>query len=605
METDSKQVSTEETIADDKDEKRPRRHGGLIVLAIITGILLVAAVLLAHTLTWALKTFRFVSIDEILYQLNSPLAGTGGGMIQSYLKATAIPTAEWLGTYILCCVVIAHRVRTGRWFPQFCYPSLRKRKRALDGDAAVVGENGDAAAETVPKEPGKFSRAVQKVRHATNRFSCKREGRTEDEADRSLSRRTALALGATALIALGSSFKTLHTAWDKFAVADYFSTEEDGVDFVREHYVSPGLAEITFPEKKRNLLFIFLESMEITFSDIGNGGGFERGCIPELTRLAQEHEDFSGADPQLNGGISYAGTTWTMGAMFAQTSGLPLQSGIGGNAMNTQSEFFPGITTLGDILADQGYHQALMIGSDADFGGRKLYFTKHGDYEMCDYYWAMDTGRIPDDYKVWWGYEDYKLFQFAREYLTDAAKSGDPFNLTLLTVDTHFEDGYLCEHCPRTFGDNKYANVMACSSKQVNDFIEWCKEQSWFADTTIIITGDHPTMDSDFCEEVSEDYQRRVYTCYINPAAEPADPELRREYSTFDQLPTTLAAMGATIEGNRLGLGTNLFSDVPTLTEELGNETVRRSLNHNSPFVKELAAIDYDEAIENAYHGDD
>ena len=48
--------------------------------------------------------------------------------------------------------------------------------------------------------------------------------------------------------------------------------------------------------------------------------------------------------------------------------------------------------------------------------------------------------------------------------------------------------------------------------------------------------------------------------------------------------PTTLAAMGVGIEGDRLGLGTNLFSDQPTLIEHLGsiqafNEELSRRSN--------------------------
>jgi phosphoglycerol transferase len=40
----------------------------------------------------------------------------------------------------------------------------------------------------------------------------------------------------------------------------------------------------------------------------------------------------------------------------------------------------------------------------------------------------------------------------------------------------------------------------------------------------------------------------------------------------MDIFPTTLAALGFEIEGDRLGLGTNLFSDKPTLWEELGGD---------------------------------
>ena len=54
--------------------------------------------------------------------------------------------------------------------------------------------------------------------------------------------------------------------------------------------------------------------METTYSDVDDGGAFDENVIPELTEIAQTNEDFSGADPKLNGGYSLAGTTWTMGA---------------------------------------------------------------------------------------------------------------------------------------------------------------------------------------------------------------------------------------------------------------------------------------------------
>ena len=90
----------------------------------------------------------------------------------------------------------------------------------------------------------------------------------------------------------------------------------------------------------------------------------------------QAYEDFSGKSKKLNGGYAMPGATWTMGAMFAQTSGLPLSISIDDNAMDTQDTFFKDTTTLGDILQKEGYSQTLLIGSDATFGGRRLYFEK-------------------------------------------------------------------------------------------------------------------------------------------------------------------------------------------------------------------------------------
>jgi phosphoglycerol transferase len=52
----------------------------------------------------------------------------------------------------------------------------------------------------------------------------------------------------------------------------------------------------------------------------------------------------------------------------------------------------------------------------------------------------------------------------------------------------------------------------------------------------------------------------------------------------MDMFPTTLAAMGCSIEGERLGLGTNLFSDLPTLSEEMGVETLNRELSKRSDY---------------------
>lgn len=396
-------------------------------------------------------------------------------------------------------------------------------------------------------------------------------------------------IAASIVIAGGS----IYNAWTRLDVGVYMDNQGEYSTFIDDYYVDPVDVEITFPEEKRNLIYIFLESMEITYADEENGGAFEENVIPELTEIAQMNEDFSGESDELNGGYSMPGTTWTMGAMFAHTSGLPLNVSIGANDMDTQDTFFPGIITLGDILEKEGYSQTLLIGSEAVFGGRQLYFTEHGNYDIVDYTYAVQNGMIPEDYRVWWGYEDQKLFEFAKEKLLEVSDQGNPFNLTLLTVDTHFEDGYVCELCPDIYGDNTYANVMACSSGQVEEFIEWIQQQSFYENTTIVLVGDHPTMDSDFCEDVDESYDRKVYTAYINPAVE-IETDARREYTTFESFPTVLASLGVNIEGNRLGLGTNLFSATQTLTERMGNSAVEKGVSGKSKLMEELANIDED-----------
>lgn len=398
--------------------------------------------------------------------------------------------------------------------------------------------------------------------------------------------------GIINLVALVGIIVMLGYTWTELGVGDYLKDQNTESKFIEDEYVDPTDVEVVFPEQKRNLIYIFLESMETTYSDVDDGGAFDENVIPELTEIAQTNEDFSGADPKLNGGYSLAGTTWTMGAMFAQTSGLPLNISISANDMDTQDSFFPGVTTLGDILSDAGYTQTLVIGSEAQFGGRKLYFQEHGNYEMEDYSYAIENGLIPSDYKVWWGYEDQKLFEFAKEKLLQLSQGDEPFNLTMLTVDTHFEDGYVCEQCPTEY-DTQYSNVMACSSRQVGEFLKWIQQQDFYENTTIVISGDHPTMDSDYCAEIDQEgnYDRRVFTAYINAAAYAQDQQ-ERTYSTFDNFPTTLAALGVQIDGDRLGLGTNLFSGTKTLLEEFGNSKVNAELKKKSESIEKLSAVD-------------
>lgn len=394
------------------------------------------------------------------------------------------------------------------------------------------------------------------------------------------------------IISICSGGVSVYQAWEKLDIGKYIANRMEDSVFIDTLYVDPTTTKITFPTKKRNLIYIFLESMETTYSDKESGGAFEKNIIPELTKLAEDNEDFSGTDPKINGGYSLVGSTWTMGAMFAQTSGLPLNIAIDGNDMDTQDSFFSSIVTLGDILENEGYSQTLMLGSEAVFGGRELYFTDHGHYDILDYNYAVDNNWISGDYKVWWGFEDQKLLSFVKERLEQLAEQEEPFNLTLLTVDTHFEDGYVCDLCNDEFGDNQYANVMACSSRQIAEFVKWIQQQDFYENTTIVISGDHPTMDSDFCENVDDDYARKVYTTYINADAEAGDE--RRVFSTFDAFPTTLAALGVKIEGNRLGLGTNLFSNEQTLTEIYGIEKENQELSRNSKFLEQLESIDED-----------
>lgn len=384
---------------------------------------------------------------------------------------------------------------------------------------------------------------------------------------------------AMALLLVSLTFFTM-----ELNVVHYVKAIATDSTFIEEEYVNPNSVDIVFPEEKRNLIYIFLESMEVAYADTDCGGPITENFIPELTALAENNINFS-HDDDFGGARSFSGTTWTAAALVSQTSGMvvqvPLTAGNFGGT-DDDSEYMPGIVSIGEILEAEGYTQTLLVGSDADFGGRETYFTEHGNYKIMDTKSLKEEGRLPEDYDVWWGFEDQKLFQYAKEELTRLGETGEPFNFTMLTCDSHFPNGYRCELCGDQY-DTKYPNVLRCCSVQLNDFISWIQEQPFYENTTIVICGDHLTMDPKFFNDTNEDYLRTVYNCIINAAVDPIN-EKNRTFGTFDMFPTTLAAMGVTIEGDRLGLGTNLFSALPTLAEEFGFDFVDYELQKNSDY---------------------
>lgn len=322
--------------------------------------------------------------------------------------------------------------------------------------------------------------------------------------------------------------------------------------------------------------------METTYASVDCGGRQEKiNYIPRLTQLAEENINFSPSE-KMGGFHSCSGATWTMGSLFTTSTGVPFKFPEEGNSMIRHSTFASGITAIGDILEQKGYTQEFLCGSDGNFAARKQFFEQHGNYKIFDLFSARQKGYIPEDYFVWWGFEDEILYKIAKDEVLNLASSSQPFNFTMLTVDTHHVAGYRCGICGNEYDEN-LANVVSCADRQLYDFIMWCKAQDFYKNTVIVITGDHPRMDSILINGTAY-YDRTIYNCFINSQKTPKISCKNREFTTVDMLPTVLSSMGFQIEDNRLGLGTDLFSEDETLSEEMGFDEFNAELNKYSKF---------------------
>ena len=485
----------------------------------LTALLIAVGFLCYFSAQWYIETFGRTGFDSVIYTLNSGFSGVQSGLLLSYVVGAALPAVLWSG--VLSLVLFFPDVK------QYYLRLFGKKRRVFPIKNWLAGLLG-----------------------------------------------IALSLGLIT-----------HAAFH-VELVDYIASQVQTSELYQREYKDPEDVTVTFPERKRNLVYIILESMETSYLSTEQGGALQHNLIPELYDLAQTYTNFSHNDT-VGGFAQISGASWTVGSMVAQSGGVPLITPIGvsdvQNGYGKNGVFLPGLTTLQNILHDNGYYQTLMVGSDARYGGRKTYYSTHDVDKIYDLFTARQDGLIPEDYFKWWGYEDLHLFEYAKEKLTEISQQEQPFAFTLLTADTHHVGGYPCKLCVRTYKEN-YDNVISCASRQVSAFVQWLMEQPFYENTTIVLVGDHESMDAGYFQRnVPADYNRHMYNCFINAAVQTPHTK-NRQFTAMDLFPTTLAALGCTIEGNRLGLGVNLFSNLPTLTERLGYDLLNEELAKRSLF---------------------
>ena len=373
------------------------------------------------------------------------------------------------------------------------------------------------------------------------------------------------------VLSIFSLLKTVH--FDEYVINGFKETT-----IYEEYYVDTNKVKVELPKKKRNLIIIYLESMEASLFSKENGGAFDKSIIPELEDIAFNNSSFSNSS-KLGGSYTLTKTAFTVSSFTASTTGTPINVKLF-KGYNEKRPFMKNVKSLGDILSENGYNIELMQGSEKEFSAMDLYVKSNGDFKIFDNNTAKEKGLVPKDYFVWWGIEDKKILEFSKDEILNLSKESEPFAFILFTMDTHFKDGYLDKSCESPYKEH-LANAYACSSKMINEYIEWLKEQDFYDNTTIVLMGDHQVMQDSFYKN-HKDYTRVNYNAIINSMIK--DSPKNREFSMFDMYPTIIASIGGTIEGNKLGFGVNLYSDEKTMIEILGRDTFNEELLKHSKY---------------------
>lgn len=239
--------------------------------------------------------------------------------------------------------------------------------------------------------------------------------------------------------------------------------------------------------------------------------------------------------------------------------------------------FLHSATCLGDVFSALGYEQAFFRGANADFAGSRGFFTSH-NIPINDLASIEDYAQGFGDYRNDWGVKDSVLFSYVKEYLQEYAAKKDkkPFAFYVLSADTHapgFVDKAQCDL------PTSYANSLHCFDGIVGEFVEWFLQSPLAKDTTLVLLGDHLTMQQRFMRDGTS---RSIYNAFINPTfTKPPTQDLlaNRALSHFDI--TALLLDSIAIPTRAFGLGRNpLYGH--TLQEQLGEDTLATELGKPS-----------------------
>ena len=113
-------------------------------------------------------------------------------------------------------------------------------------------------------------------------------------------------------------------ALTKITFWPYLKSISIKTNYIENNYVNPKNVKLSFPEKKRNLVIIYVESLESSFFSKELGGSSKENWLEPLQKLTADNTNFSDNE-KFGGAKSVPGTTWTSGALVAQTAGLPLK----------------------------------------------------------------------------------------------------------------------------------------------------------------------------------------------------------------------------------------------------------------------------------------
>ncbi len=350
-------------------------------------------------------------------------------------------------------------------------------------------------------------------------------------------------------LALTASLAVLLTV---VGVPKYAAAQLDQRSFA-DYYVTPAAGRL--PERPKNLITVYLESMENTFGDAGLFGRNLLSVLDEATDGWGRYETLR----------QYPEGGWTMAGIVGTQCAIPLKSqllveGINPNNFGEQMpHYLPGATCLGDVLAEAGYSNTYVGGANTRFAGKDTFLIDHG-YTSIRGREEWEPDEDPAEISVW-GISDHRMFAHAADTLDELRASDQPYHLALLSLDTH-EPGGVYPSCA-TDDAVPMATAITCSTQALAGFLAHAESIGALEDTVIVVMGDHLKATAEggyYKAELDGTADRSIVLRVWSPDGVAFT---RQNADQFSMLATTLDLLGLEPPDGRAGLGVSFVGDHP------------------------------------------
>jgi|WetSurMetagenome_2_1015567.scaffolds.fasta_scaffold54029_2 phosphoglycerol transferase MdoB-like AlkP superfamily enzyme len=242
--------------------------------------------------------------------------------------------------------------------------------------------------------------------------------------------------------------------------------------------------EVTAPPQPKNLVIIYLESLERSYT---NEKVFPN-LIPNIIELQKSSLDFTNLE-------QLPGTGWTIAGQIASLCGVSLVESS--NDFIYRVDSILKVNCLSDILHYLNYEQVFIHGAKLTFAGTGTFFNAHHYNEILGYDEIVTPKILTEKYTKNWGLYDDTLFEVAQKKYHELAAKNQPFVLTLATIDSHPPKGEPSKSCPNYNSNSTILNAVHCTDYLLGQFIKNIKESPAYKNTLIVILSDHLAMKND------------------------------------------------------------------------------------------------------------